>query len=473
MEAGEGGGEDAGGVDDLMITLQGTKPLAPWADSLPHEWRLCRLKSVASIRYGLGQPPAELSSGVAMIRATDVDAGTIRTDNFLRVDPAGLPPDRNPYLKAGEIIVVRSGAYTGDSAIVPSSLEGAVAGYDMVATVTRASSHFVAYSLLSKHVLEDQIFLLTLRAAQPHLNAEELGSVVLAMPPTLHEQQRIAAYLDASCAAIDAAVAAKRRQLETLDSLRKSAAHQVLSEGLRPGLPLRDSGIESIGVIPAHWDVKQIRYACEVNYGITLQLEKGQSAGDGVRILTVSNLTIDGNLDLEDEYYIDPAELTKADYLRRGDLLFNWRNGSQYHVGKTAFFDMEGEVAHVSFLLRIRCGRHMYPFFLRSYLGVLKDAGFFAGAKDKVNKTFNSTELKRLRVVIPPMDEQKEVCREIERRTKECNDMKAAVESQIATLTAYRKSLIHECVTGKRRVTDEDVRRARRADSIRSLEHRS
>jgi type I restriction enzyme S subunit len=203
--------------------------------------------------------------------------------------------------------------------------------------------------------------------------------------------------------------------------------------------------------------VKQIRYACEVNYGITLQLEKGQSAGDGVRILTVSNLTIDGNIDLEHEYYIDPAELTKADYLHRGDLLFNWRNGSQYHVGKTAFFDMEGEVAHVSFLLRIRCGRRMYPFFLRSYLGVLKDAGFFAGAKDKVNKTFNSTELKRLRVVIPPMDEQKEVCHEIERCTKECNDVKAVIESQITTLTAYRKSLIHECVTGQRRITEADL----------------
>jgi type I restriction enzyme S subunit len=128
-----------------------------------------------------------------MIRATDVDAGTIRTTNFLRVDPALLPPGRNSYLKAGEIIVVRSGAYTGDSAIVPSALEGAVAGYDMVATVTRASPYFVAYGLLSKYVLENQIHLLTLRAAQPHLNAEELGSVILAMPPTLHEQDRIAA----------------------------------------------------------------------------------------------------------------------------------------------------------------------------------------------------------------------------------------------------------------------------------------
>ena len=163
-------------------------------------------------------------------------------------------------------------------------------------------------------------------------------------------------------------------------------------------------------------------------------------------------------LDLENEYYIDPALLTRDDYLRRGDLLFNWRNGSQYHVGKTAYFDLAGEFAHVSFLLRIRCGRELDPFFLRTFLSILKDAGFFSGAKDKVNKTFNSTELNRLKVVIPPMDEQKEICREIERRSKEVNDVKAAIESQIQTLTAYRKSLIHECVTGQRRVTEADVR---------------
>src|SRR5262249_50831389 len=149
------------------------------------------------------------------------------------------------------------------------------------------------------------------------------------------------------------------------------------------------------------WSVKQIRHVCEVNYGITLQLEQGQSAGAGVRILTVSNITIDGNLDLEEEYYIDPSDLSSADYLQPNDLLFNWRNGSQYHVGKTALFDLAGEFAHVSFILRIRCGHKIFPPFLREYLMTLKDAGFFTGSKDKVNKTFNSSELNRLRVIIP------------------------------------------------------------------------
>ena len=66
---------------------------------IPTGWRLERLKDVATVRYGLGQPPAQLDSGVAMIRATDIDAGHIRTDKLMRVDPQFLPTDRNPYLK--------------------------------------------------------------------------------------------------------------------------------------------------------------------------------------------------------------------------------------------------------------------------------------------------------------------------------------------------------------------------------------
>ena len=291
-----------------------------------------------------------------------------------------------------------------------------------------------------------------------HLTAEKLEALPWPdVPP--YEQERIAVYLDASCAAIDATVDIKRRQIETLDGLRKSTAHKILTEGVRPRRGLRDSGIESFGMIPDHWIVQQIRHACTVNYGITLQLEKGQVESDGVRILTVSNVTIDGALDLTAEYYINPTELTRADYLRYGDLLFNWRNGSQYHVGKTAFFNLDGEFAHVSFLLRIRCGSRLNPFFLRSYLGALKDAGFFSGSKDKVNKTFNSTELKRLRIVIPPIDEQDNICRELQRHTKQINSIKTCIEKQIETLTAYRKSLIHECVTGQRRISKADVRR--------------
>ena len=66
---------------------------------------------------------------------------------------------------------------------------------------------------------------------------------------------------------------------------------------------------------------------------------------------------------------------------------------------------------------------------------------------------------------------EEEVCRQIERRNNECNDVKAAIESQIDTLVAYRKSLIHECVTGQRRISEADVRQANAAESCELSNH--
>ena len=132
-------------------------------------------------------------------------------------------------MKGCEIIVVRSGAYTGDSAIVPAALEGTVAGYDMVVTVTRASPRFIAYCLLSRYVLEGQLLLLTLRAAQPHLNAEDLGSVLLALPPTRKEQEAIADYLDVKLAEGRSIVTGIEAQIATLTAYRKSLIHECVT----------------------------------------------------------------------------------------------------------------------------------------------------------------------------------------------------------------------------------------------------
>jgi len=273
--------------------------------------------------------------------------------------------------------------------------------------------------------------------------------------PTIAEQTRIAAYLDASCAAIDRAVETKQKQLETLDALRKSIIQRAVTQGLNPKVKMKIVPMDGVGLVPDHWRVKQLRYVCQISYGITLQLESGKT--DGVPILTVQNLDIHGDWKFDNEFCIDEELVHEDDILKHGDLLFNWRNGSARHVGKTAFFDLEGCYTHVSFLLRMRCGRDLSPFYLKSYLGALRMAGFFEGSKDKVNKTFNSTELNRLSVLVPPVAEQEEIVATVQEKSAEIENVRKVIENQISTLTAYRKSLIHECVTGNRRISDADV----------------
>jgi len=199
-----------------------------WLEEIPNHWQIKRLKYLGSIRYGLGEPPALKHEGLPFIRATDIQRGKIDLETIQRVDPSDIPWSRDPGLRARDILVVRSGAYTGDSAIIPPELDCAIAGYDMVFRARCGWPQFIAYSLLSKYVLEGQIFLAKMRAAQPHLNAEELGGTLLALAP-LEEQQAITAFLDRETARIDELIAKKQRLIELLQEKRQVLITHVVT----------------------------------------------------------------------------------------------------------------------------------------------------------------------------------------------------------------------------------------------------
>jgi type I restriction enzyme S subunit len=191
----------------------------PWLGEIPGHWAVVMLKRLASIRYGLGQPPTESETGIPLIRATNVKHGRIAESGMMYVDPTDVPKSRDAELRAGEIIVVRSGAYTGDSAIVPEEYAGAIAGYDMVVTIRNGFSPYIAWQLLGPEIYELQFSFYKLRAAQPHLNAEELGSTLVAFPPE-PEQRVIAAYLDRQTAKLDTLIAKAQEMIERSQEYR-------------------------------------------------------------------------------------------------------------------------------------------------------------------------------------------------------------------------------------------------------------
>ena len=100
-----------------------------------------------------------------------------------------------------------------------STLDGAIAGYDMFVRIQHARPHFVAWALLSTYVLKSQIDLLRLRAAQPHLNAEELGGILI-LSCSRSEQQAIVDFLDRETAKIDALIAKIQEAINRLKEYR-------------------------------------------------------------------------------------------------------------------------------------------------------------------------------------------------------------------------------------------------------------
>lgn len=185
-----------------------------WLGDIPIHWEKRRLKNIGVSKYGLGQPPKEKEGGLPLIRATNIDAGNITEKNLIFVDPLDIPYDRDPVLKVDDIIVVRSGALTGDSAIITEKYQGAITGYDMVFETQNGYAEFVGFYLLSPFALS-QIYLLRQRAAQPHLNKEELENLIIGFPP-MDEQKQIVAHIKTETDTIDTAIAKTEREIELI-----------------------------------------------------------------------------------------------------------------------------------------------------------------------------------------------------------------------------------------------------------------
>jgi type I restriction enzyme S subunit len=432
-----------------------------WTETLPSGWRWDRLsKTTQVIVSNVDKKTEDGEESVRLCNYVDVYKNDKITAEIAFMEASATPHEIDRFtIRRGDVLATKDSENPLDIAIpstVAEDLEGVLCGYHLA--ILRADNRRLLGPYLGwLHVSQ------TIRAHyEMHatgitrwaVGRQHFKTCPIPIPP-LPEQKRIAAYLDASCAAIDRAVATKRQQLETLGALRKSIIQKAATQGLNPEVEMKVVPMDGVGLVPKHWRVRQLRYCCQISYGITLQLEAGKT--EGVPILTVQNLDVHGEWKFDHEFCIDEELVHEDDILRHGDLLFNWRNGSAKHVGKTALFNLEGRYTHVSFLLRMRCRKELSPFYLKSYLGALRMAGFFEGAKDKVNKTFNSTELNRLSVLVPPMEEQEKIVEVVQSKWGEIEQVGKVIRSQIETLTAYRKSLIHECVTGQRRITDADV----------------
>ena len=423
-----------------------------WIGEIPERWHIAALKRLAAVRYGLGQPPKEKEGGVPLVRATDLHDGKIFLDKLVYVDPADVPKTRDAFLSEGEIIVVRSGAYTGDSAIIPNELVGGVAGYDMVVRCSRIRSDFLSRALLSSYIQKSQLEQSSLRAAQPHLNAEELGatSVVLPNEP---EQFSIACYLDAKTAGIDTLIDKKRRQIELLKAYRASVISEAVTKGLSPSVHMKDSGVEWIGKIPEHWSVRRLKHLLvgKLQYGANESAENDDPTMP--RYIRITDFGDDGKLHA-DTFKSLPMEVAKDYLLSEGDILFA-RSGAT--VGKTfQFKNYNGAACYAGYLIRAVpdpaevLSDYLYFFTRSNAYENWKNSSFSQATIQNIG----ADKYQNLSVSHPSVDEQAEIVRFLDVKTRQIDGLIERGERQIESLQTYRTSLISEAVTGKIDVRD-------------------
>ena len=272
--------------------------------------------------------------------------------------------------------------------------------------------------------------------------------------PSVPEQERIAAFLDAECAEIDAVLEKTRASIEEYKKLKQAVITQAVTKGIRGDRPMKDSGIEWIGDIPAEWSVvKGRRLILATQNGLTRRnLEKSE----GFIVLKLKNLDADGNIDYSEVNRVALTDEEKSKYqLCDGDFLFVRVNGSRNLVGKCAIYHDVGEiVAYNDHIIRVKlndlCLKEYFHYYLLSIAGKREIELHTSTAAGQF--TISGDGLRELRVVLPGIVEQAETVAYLDKKSADIDALVAKKQQYLTEIENYKKSLIYEYVTGKKEV---------------------
>lgn len=274
--------------------------------------------------------------------------------------------------------------------------------------------------------------------------------------PLYEEQQAIANYLNSECKRIDEIIAAAKNNIDDYKLWKAAVLYDVVTKGTSQNQSLRNCGIKWIGCIPSHWQVSKIGRFIKIRSGITL----GKTYPQGTELiempyLRVANVKAEGfALDDVAKIKVTPEEAEKY-ALKSGELLMT-EGGDRDKLGRGTIWHEEiSPCLHQNHVFAVTCDEN---WLLTEYLAYLTASPvgreyFDLTAKKTTNlASTNSNTIMQFKVPIPPVSEQREIVALLDQKCSAINDLIAEKQELISDLEIYKKSLIYEVVTGKRKV---------------------
>jgi type I restriction enzyme S subunit len=422
----------------MSLLIEGTKPSGfDWIGDIPSSWTVDRIKDIIPAIYGGGTPdsshPDYWEDGdITWITPTDFqdfkDSNVI-SNSRRKITLEGLGASAATLLPVGSVVMA-SRATIGVAKIAGVQL---CTNQGFVSFVCeRASNEFLRYAI--EDYLGDMFANIASGTTFREISRSEVRRTHYVFP-CFAEQRRIATYLDKACAAIDRAIGAKRQQLEVLDDLRKSIIHKAVTHGLNEKAELCESGVEWVKQKPSHWQTCRIKDYCDFFNTIRVPLsaeERGQMIDKVYDYYGASGVIDKVEGYLFDGTYILIAE-DGANLLRRSSPLAFIASGKFW-------------VNNHAHILRPRFGDIEY------FVHLLENLDYSLYVTGSAQPKLTKENLGKFKIIVPPVREQKQISVFLQGRIEENQTLKSNLNAQIAALDRYRKSLIHQCTTGKRRI---------------------
>lgn len=419
-----------------------------WIGEIPREWEVKRVKNILLERKENNNP--------------------IKTKNILSLtnDRGVIPYSEkgNTGNKSKEDLTGYKIAYPND--IVLNSMNVVIGSvglskyYGCVSPV-----YYMLYSERNRieyynYIFQTKVFQTSLKGLgngildiRMRIPMEKLNNVILPIPP-LEEQEKIANYLDKKVSDIDLIIEKTKATIEDYKKYKQSIITEAVTKGINPNVEMKDSGIEWIGEIPKHWRNKRLRFLGSCQNGIS---KSAEYFGKGFPFISYGDVYKNFILPENPISLVESSEKDREIYsVKYGDIFFTRTSETIEEIGftSTCLKTIEDAV-FAGFVIRFRPYNleELSPYFSKYYFRSSIHRKFFVKEMNLVTRASLSQELlKKLTILLPPLEEQNQIAKYLDKKTSEIDTLITKKEALIAELEEYKKSLIYECVTGKKEI---------------------
>ena len=411
-----------------------------WLGEFPKHWERKKYKYIAEIQKG--KMPNKI------VTINDNNLPTYMSMEYLRGGEENQwVLDRTAkVINEGEILLLWDGSNAGEFI---KSRKGVISSTVAQISFFNIDNSFAWY--YSKFI-EIELKSRTIGMGIPHVNGNELKNFYVLIPPLI-EQTTITQFLDHKTALIDQAIEIKQKQIELLKERRQIIIHKAVTRGLNPDVKLKGSGVEWIGEIPEHWEIKRLKYILKSQGRIGF---KGYSTSDlvekdnGALTLGATHLDWEGRINISEPVFISWEKYYESPEIMvsKNDIIIVQRGST---CGKVALLidDLGPTTINPSLVLLKEITE--YPEYV--FLGIKV---VLNGILNLVSNTaipmLTQFQINNIEIPVPTKKEQRDIVLQISNDTKKSDDAIFLKEQEIEKLKEYRATLINSAVTGKIKV---------------------
>ena len=415
---------------------------------VPDGWSVLSLKRVVNparqITYGIVQAGPHVPDGVPYIRPADMSAedGIKVPDEIMRTSDEIAANYTRSTIRAGDI-VCSIGPSFGKVMITPAWLDGAnlTQGTARIAVQREHNSKYIFWTLRAPASVAQWVSSVG-GATFSALNLGPLARTTILIPP-LPEQTAIAEFLDLETGKIDGLVAEQRRLMELLKEKRQAVISHAVTKGLNPHAPMKPSGIEWLGDVPAGWELSKISAIANILAGHSF--DASLFGSEGTPVIRMSDFG-DGSVRLDDAKRVEPTNVPEKSLAQTGDILLGL-SGSISNFAEVSEHDLPIAINQRVAIVRINVARRsLVTWFLQSaeFLNQIT-----AELPETTIQNVSMGQLRRCRIPLPPLIEQTAIFSHLTTETAKLAALIAEAQRAIDLLQERRTALISAAVTGQ------------------------